>query len=144
MVKVLSITWPINITLEEQLYKNGLLLTRCMDQMHLSVVTEMQAIPVNLKPCVLRKLSLATAVLWIQEQNIKFIQVFQNHGLGCIMPIENLRITIQSGRSIWQKQGGKPPLKNAKKSLHIVLNTIVIIRVQPYSMMFLIAKCILG
>ncbi|MFQ7312226.1 MAG: helix-turn-helix domain-containing protein [Sellimonas sp.] len=31
------------------------------------------------------------------------------------MPIENLRITIQNGRSIWQKQDEKPPLKNAKK-----------------------------
>lgn len=76
MVKVLFITWPINIILEEQLYKNGLLLTRCKDQIQLSVVREMQAIPVNLKPCVLRKLSLAAAVLWIQEQNIKFIQVY--------------------------------------------------------------------
>lgn len=33
--------------------------------MHLSVPPEMQAIPVNLKLGVLRKLSLAAAVLWI-------------------------------------------------------------------------------
>ncbi len=63
MVKVLSMTWWINIILEKQLYKNGLLLTRCMELMPLSVALEMQAIPVNLKPCVLRKFFLATAVL---------------------------------------------------------------------------------
>ena len=38
----------------------------------------------------------------------------------------------------------KTTIEERKKSLHIVLNTIVIIRVQPHSMMFLIAKCILG
>ena len=39
--------------------------TRRMESMPLSVPPEMQAIPVNLKPCVLRKLFLAAAVLWI-------------------------------------------------------------------------------
>ena len=38
----------------------------------------------------------------------------------------------------------KTTIEERKKSLHIVLNIIVIIRVQPHSMMFLIAKCILG
>lgn len=38
----------------------------------------------------------------------------------------------------------KTTIEERKKLLHIVLNTIVIIRVQPHSIIFLTAKCILG
>jgi transposase-like protein len=57
--------------------------------------------------------------------------------------IENLRIMILKGRSIWQKQGEKQLLKNVKKLLNIVLNIIMIIKVRQAFMMFLTTKFIL-
>ena len=55
-----------------------------------------------------------------------------------------LRITIRNGRSIWQRQGEKRLFRNAKKSLHTALNTIVIIRSQQHFTMFLTVRCIPG
>ena len=49
----------------------------------------------------------------VAKYNISDRHVFV-HGLSSIMPIENLRIMILKGRSIWQRQEEKQRLKNAK------------------------------
>lgn len=61
---------------------------------------------------------------------------------GCIMPIENLRITIRSRRSIWQKHEEKQHLKNGKKSLITASIIIVTIKIPLQNLMFPIARFI--
>lgn len=76
-------------------------------------------------------------------QNVIFqVDRFCETGFQCIMPIENLRIMIPNGRSIWQKHAGKQQLMNAWKSLNIVVGIIVITRIQPAYLMLHTARSI--
>ena len=78
----------------------------------------------------------------VAECHISSRQGFCETGFQCIMPIENLRIMIPNGRSIWQKHAGKQQLMNAWKSLNIVVGIIVITRIQPAYLMLHTARSI--
>ncbi|WP_331661990.1 transposase [Lachnoclostridium sp.] len=51
----------------------------------------------------------------VAKHNISSREVLRRW-IKVIMPIENLRIMILRGRSIWQMQDEKQPLRNVKKS----------------------------
>ena len=72
------------------------------------------------------------------------VEYNKKDGFHCIMPIENLRIMILKGRSIWQKLEEKQLWKSVRRLLNTVLSITVTIKVLQANMTYRTAKSILG